>query len=46
MNWLIWNLPGFVHDVILKLTGRRLVLTSEEKEFVSLKWVKKYPLRG
>ncbi len=30
MEWLIWKLPSWAHELILKLTGYRLVLYYEE----------------
>lgn len=29
MKWLIWQLPPWVHELILRLTGYRLVMIHE-----------------
>lgn len=45
LNAILWQLPGAVHDAILKVTGLRLVRKTKATtgELIGWEWTRRYP---
>lgn len=46
MNALIWNLPAFIHTLLLRLTGWRLVRFTSNGVAQRYLWSRCYPPKG
>lgn len=48
MNWLVWQLPGWMHTIINRVTGYRLVAyyVDPDPDMKRLQWVSDDDYRG